>query len=219
MVPAFVFQLDPGGHKFTPRPACSTHTPGRHASASRSRIMTLSPPTAPRTDIAERPRSSSTTRPRTSRRQERREPVVQGRSALAQPAQTGHERHADREPHRRTLVDFRVPEPGHARQRHGLQAVHQRRRIARPDRPHLAGQGAAAVRPPPDQAAGRPGPPREDRADPVLRHGGRSEAVLRRVANPLPRRALAQGYSRAKPVEDRGPRRSCGSIRPPATRP
>ena len=73
-------------------------------------------------------------------------------------------------------------------------------------RPRPAGQGAAAVHPPPDQAAGRQGPAREDRADPLLRHGGRAAADLRRAAGPLPRRPVAQGRRRAEPLEDRGPR-------------
>ena len=55
---------------------------------------------------------------------------------LARPAPAGDERHADREPPGRALVDLRVPQPGHARQRHGLQAVRQRRRA-------LAGRATA----------------------------------------------------------------------------
>ena len=56
------------------------------------------------------------------------------------------------------------------------------------------------------KAAGRQGPAREDRADPLLRHGGRAAPLLRRAARPLPRRPPAQGRRRAEPLEDRGPR-------------
>ena len=63
-----------------------------------------------------------------------------------------------------------------------------RQRRARGRGPHAPGQGAAAVHPPPDQGAGRQGPPREVRADPPLRHGAGAAPALRGAAGPLPRR-------------------------------
>ena len=57
--------------------------------------------------------------------------------------------------------------------------AHGRRR-----RPRPAGQGPAAVHPPPDQGPGRQGPPREDRADPALRHGARRSASSTRSSGP-----------------------------------
>ena len=44
------------------------------------------------------------------------EPGRQGLPAAQGPAPAGHERHADREPPGRALVDLRVPQPRHARQ-------------------------------------------------------------------------------------------------------
>ena len=81
------------------------------------------------------------------------------------------------------------------------QRLEPRRHRSRPP-----GQGPPAVHPSPHQGTGRQGFAREDRADPLLRHGSRAAPLLRRAARPLPRRPAAQGRRRAQPVQDRGPR-------------
>ena len=124
-------------------------------------------------------------------------------------APPGDERHADREPPGRALVDLRVPQPRHARRRLGLQALRRRRRSLDEARPRRAGQGPAAVHPPPHQGAGRQGPPREDRADPLLRHGADAAASsttssAAHYRDGAPRARIDRPS--LEPVEDRGPR-------------
>ncbi len=112
--------------------------------------------------------------------QERRQPVGQGRAAVEGPAPAGDQRHADREPPRRTLVASsssstpacsasarvfkRYASAGAAGQ-----DEEARRLLAKALRP---------VHPPPHQAAGRRGSARQDRADPLLRPGSRPSSRL-----------------------------------------
>ena len=58
--------------------------------------------------------------------------------------QAGHQRHAYRKPSGRALVNLRVPQPGHARQRYGFQKVRRRRCVPGTNRPCLL---AKALRP------------------------------------------------------------------------
>ena len=138
--------------------------------------------------------------------QERRQPGGQGGPAAQGPAPPGDDRHADREPPGRALVDLRVPQPRHARHGRRLQAAHlrrlgRRRGLARPARPSASARSSSG-----GPSAGRPGPPREDRADPLLRHGAGPAADLRGAPGPLPPGPPAQGRRRPQPLEDRGAR-------------
>ena len=93
------------------------------------------------------------------------------------------------------------------------------RREPRGHRPRPPGQGPAAVHPPPDQAAGRQGPAREDRADALLRHGGRAAAALRRAAaSTTATPSCARTPPSSTGPRSRSSRPCCGSARPPATR-
>ncbi len=129
---------------------CST-TPGRTATrsarSSRDHDLIITTYGTLRTDIVEL--SQIDVRLRDPGRgpgdQERRQPGGQGRAAAQGPAPPGHERHADREPPGRALVDLRVPQPRHARHRPGLQEAHHRRR--QPPRTRTAPLLARALRP------------------------------------------------------------------------
>ena len=93
------------------------------------------------------------------------------------------------------------------------------RRLARADGPRLAGQGAAAVHPPPDQAAGRRGPAREDRADALLRHGSRAEAhATTSCGHTTAMRFCARTPPSSTAPRSRSSKLCCGSARRPATR-
>ena len=138
---------------------------------------------------------------------------------LARPAPAGHERHADREPPRRALVDLRVPQPGHARQRHGLQAATPA--AARRSRTRTARLLAKALRPfilrRTKQQVVKDLP---EKTEQTLYCD--MEADQRQLYDELRLHyrdaLLAQGRRRAEPLEDRGPRSAaCGSARRPAT--
>ena len=192
-------QLDPGGRAVHPPPeGARLHRPGPPRPPRR--LPQLRPRRDDLRDPAHRHRGADRVpvRLRDPRRgagdQERRQPGRQGRPPAPRQAPPGHERHADREPPGRALVDLRVPQPRHARRGLGLQAPRQRRRRGHGRRrPHPAGEGPAPLHPPPDQGAGRQGPPREDRADPPLRHGAAAAPALRGAACPLPPGAPPQG--------------------------
>ncbi len=117
---------------------------------------------------------------------------------------------------------LRVPEPRHDRL--GGARRRDRRRAARCQRPGRRDAPAlrarpAAVHPAPHQGAGRAGPAREDRADPLLRAGAPPAPALRRAARPLPRRRSAPASaSRASAApRSRCSRRCCACARRPAT--
>ena len=166
------------------RPSCaSSTTPGagraRHARAARR----LRPRphhlrhAAPRRRAPEGHRVRLRHPRRGAGDQERRAATSAKAARLLQArAPAGADRHADREPPRRAVEPVRVPEPRHARR---APPCSSRRR--RPD----AGRGrasrtllarAAPVHPAPHQGAGRQGPAREDRADPLLRARARRSA-------------------------------------------
>ena len=101
---------------------------------------------------------------------------------------------------------FEFLNPGMLGSDYGLQEVCRDRCHPGTDRPRFAGQGPPAIHPPTHQAAGRRRSARKDRANAVLRHGGRAKALLRRAAGTLPRCAVAQGHGRIEPLQDRSPR-------------
>ncbi len=132
---SLVFNWIQEAAKFTPRLRVLDYTgPGRHSlrDAFIEYDLIITTYGTVRTDIAEltRVRVRLCDPRRSPGDQERREPVGQGRPAVAQPLQAGHQRHSDREPPGRALVDLRVLEPRHARQRHGLQEVPRHRHRA-----------------------------------------------------------------------------------------
>ena len=90
----------------------------------------------------------------------------------------------------------------------GLQAARRRRRGQADEQTRdAAGQGPAPVHPPPHQGAGRQGPAREDRADPLLRPGARrSASSTTSCATTTARRCSRKDVDRAEPLEDPGPR-------------
>ena len=120
--------------------------------------------------------------------QERQRSGGQGLPAAAGRPSPGHDRHAGREPPRRTVVAVRVPQPGHARPVDRLHVVDQDRTQSRGRRRRAAAAGprAAALHPPPHQGAGADRAAREDRADAVLRAGAQAAEAVRRAARLLP---------------------------------
>ncbi len=190
---SLVFNWNQEAARFTPAArACST-TPARTATpcatTSTTTTSILTTYGTLRSDIVELSRVR--VRLRDPRRgagdQERRQPGGQGGPAAPGPAPPGAERHADREPPGRALVPLRVPQPRHARRRPRSSSGTPAALGGRTTRPAtLLAKAAAAVHPPPDQGAGRQGPAREDRADPLLRAGAGAAQALRRAARPLP---------------------------------
>ena len=188
---SLVFNWIQEAAQFTPRLRVLDYTgPGRHALRDEFRNHDLVVTTygTLRTDIVELSRVR--VRLRDPRRgagdQERRQPGRQGRPPAPRQAPPGDERHADREPPGRALVDLRVPQPRHARRGARSSSATPAAAAAAMDdgdRTLLA----KALRPfilRRTKAAGRQGPPREDRADPPLRHGARRSASSTRSCGP-----------------------------------
>ena len=153
---------------------------------------------------------------RSANDQKRRLAGGQGVAAVARQSSRRPERHADRKPSGRFVVDFRVPQSGHAGPQLGLQVVCSRRR--RPRRPQIAGRRIAAVHPPADKKAGRQRTARKIRTDHLLRYVGKTAQAVRRTARSLPRaRCWAWSTSRGWPSRRCTCwKRCCGCGRRPA---
>ena len=115
-------QLDPGGRQVhPPAEGARLHRPGpprpprRRSATTTCRHDLRDPPHRHRG--ADRVRVRLRDPRRGAGDQERRQPGRQGRPPAPRPAPPGDERHADREPPGRALVDLRVPQPRHARHR------------------------------------------------------------------------------------------------------
>ena len=122
-------------------------------------------------------------------------------------APPGAERHANREPSRRTVEPVRVPQSRDCWDRRRRFSARARRAARGDERCRVAVARASSVHPAPDQGAGRAGAAATDRADAALRARTGAAAALRRTARALPRDAArAHRARRRQPIEDADPR-------------
>ena len=180
-------QLEAGGRALHARScACSTTpAPGRHRAGEHfaDYDLVLTTYGTLRRDVAAPRRDSTSTTSSSTRPRRSRTPTAESAKAarlLRGRPPPGPQRHADREPPRRAVDPLRVPQPRHARARASVfqdaapAAAQPRRGHARSCWPGRCGRSSSAA----PRSRSRTDLPAQDRADALLRAGGRRSGKL-----------------------------------------